>query len=121
MTGKPATQNWNISPRQFLVGWWNALNGRPPMLSIEITRECPLNCPGCYAYSEQHLGAGGPTLRELSDLRGDALVSGVLAFVKKHRPVHVSLVGGEPMVRHKELSRILLAEVSHQRFLSHPL
>ena len=78
------------------------------MLSIEITRECPLHCPGCYAYGDNHLG-GGVTLRELNDKRGDALVDGVLALVRKHRPLHVSLVGGEPLVRHRELSRILLA------------
>jgi len=76
------------------------------MLSIEITRECPLKCPGCYAYGETHLG-GGVTLRGLSDLRGDALVQGVLDLVRKHKPLHVSLVGGEPLVRHRELSRIL--------------
>ena len=78
------------------------------MLSIEITRECPLHCPGCYAYGESHLG-GGVTLRDLNDKRGDDLVEGVLALVRKHRPLHVSLVGGEPLVRHRELSRILPA------------
>ena len=76
------------------------------MLSIEITRECPLHCPGCYAYEEQHLG-GGVTLRELNDFRGDALVDGVLQLVRRHRPVQLSLVGGEPLVRHRELGRIL--------------
>jgi organic radical activating enzyme len=49
------------------------------------------------------------TLRELNDKRGDDLVNGVLALVRKHRPLHVSLVGGEPLVRHRELSRILPA------------
>ncbi len=78
------------------------------MLSIEITRECPLTCPGCYAYGESHLGSE-TTLRQLSDFRGDALVEGVLDLVRKHRPLHVSLVGGEPLVRHRELSRILPA------------
>lgn len=78
------------------------------MLSIEITRECPLSCPGCYAYGDAHLG-GGVTLSELSDLRGDQLVEGVLRLVRKHKPLHVSLVGGEPMVRHRELNRILPA------------
>jgi sulfatase maturation enzyme AslB (radical SAM superfamily) len=34
-------------------------------------------------------------------------VEGVLQLVRKHKPLHVSLVGGEPMVRHRELSRIL--------------
>jgi MoaA/NifB/PqqE/SkfB family radical SAM enzyme len=76
------------------------------MLSIEITRECPLSCPGCYAYGDTHLG-GGVTLSQLNDLRGDQLVEGVLRLVREHRPLHVSLVGGEPMVRHRELDRIL--------------
>ncbi len=78
------------------------------MLSIEITRECPLSCPGCYAYGDSHLG-GETTLRELSDFRGEALVEGVIDLVRRHQPMHVSLVGGEPMVRHRELSRILPA------------
>jgi MoaA/NifB/PqqE/SkfB family radical SAM enzyme len=78
------------------------------MMSIEIARECPLSCPGCYAYGDSHLGRA-TTLRELTDLRGDALVEGVLALVRRHKPMHVSLVGGEPMVRHRELGRILPA------------
>jgi MoaA/NifB/PqqE/SkfB family radical SAM enzyme len=76
------------------------------MLSIEITRECPLRCPGCYAYGDNHLG-GEVTLRELSDKTGDDLVRGVLGLVDRHKPLQVTLVGGEPMVRHRELSRIL--------------
>ena len=76
------------------------------MLSIEITPECPLSCPGCYAYGDSHLG-GKTTLRELADFRGDALIEGVIDLVRLHKPMHVSLVGGEPMVRHRELSRIL--------------
>jgi MoaA/NifB/PqqE/SkfB family radical SAM enzyme len=91
---------------QLFSAWGSILSGRAPMLSIEVTRECPLSCPGCYAYGDSHLG-GGTTLRELSDLRGEALVEGVLALVRKHKPLHVSLVGGEPLVRHRELSRIL--------------
>jgi len=91
---------------ELFAAWGSILNGRAPMLSIEITRECPLSCPGCYAYGESHLG-GERKLTELSDLRGDALVSGVLALVERHRPRHVSLVGGEPMIRHRELSRVV--------------
>jgi len=97
---------------ELFAAWGSILSGRAPLLSIEITRECPLSCPGCYAYGDAHLG-GAITLRELSDLRGDALVAGVLALVKKHGPLHVSLVGGEPLVRHRELSCIL-PELSHQ-------
>jgi hypothetical protein len=77
-----------------------------PLLSIEITKQCPLWCPGCYAYGETHLG-GGATLRDLSDFHGNALIDGVLGLVRKHKPMHVSLVGGEPLIRHRELSRIL--------------
>jgi MoaA/NifB/PqqE/SkfB family radical SAM enzyme len=98
---------------RFLSAWGRILKGRPPMLSIEITRECPLHCPGCYAYQDQHLG-GTVTLRQLHDFRGDALVDGVLNLVREHKPVHLSLVGGEPLVRHKELSRIL-PELSKMR------
>jgi len=76
------------------------------MLSIEVTRECPLHCPGCYAYGSNHLG-GEVTLRELADKRGDELVQGVLGLIDHHQPLQVTLVGGEPMVRHRELSRIL--------------
>jgi len=76
------------------------------MLSIEITRECPLRCPGCYAYGDNHLG-GQTTLRQLNDKSGDDLVRGVLNLVDRHKPLQVTLVGGEPMIRHRELSRIL--------------
>src|SRR6266436_1696250 len=100
--------NPSLTPRQLLAAWGKILSGRVPMLSIEITRECPLSCPGCYAYGETHLG-GEVTLRDLHDLRGDALVEGVLELVRKHEPLHVSLVGGEPLIRHRELSRILPA------------
>lgn len=92
--------------RSVAKAWVGILAGRPPILSIEITRECPLNCPGCYAYGDTHLG-GAVTLRQLSDLRGDALVDGILDLVRCHKPLDVSLVGGEPLVRVKELSRLL--------------
>jgi organic radical activating enzyme len=100
--------NPSLRPGEILAAWGRILTGHEPILSIEITRECPLSCPGCYAYGDTHLG-GGVTLSELSDLRGDELVEGVLRLVRKHKPLHVSLVGGEPMVRHRELSRILPA------------
>jgi sulfatase maturation enzyme AslB (radical SAM superfamily) len=97
-----------MNPREVIAAWLRILLGYAPMLSIEITRECPLSCPGCYAYNDSHLG-GAVVLRQLSDFRGDALVNGVLELVRRHKPLHVSLVGGEPLVRHRELSRILPA------------
>lgn len=98
----------SLTAHEVLAAWGRILSGRIPLLSIEITRECPLSCPGCYAYGNSHLG-GEMTLRDLADKRGDALVDGVLGLVRKHKPLHVSLVGGEPLVRHRELSRILPA------------
>src|SRR5713101_9435126 len=86
--------------------WGRILTGHTPALSIEITRECPLRCPGCYAYGEDHLG-GDLTLREVRDYKGQALVDGVIALVDRHRPLHLSIVGGEPLVRHKELTTLL--------------
>jgi MoaA/NifB/PqqE/SkfB family radical SAM enzyme len=103
--GKPEPE---FTVRQLLQAGRKVLSGHPPLLSIEITRECPLRCPGCYAYQDTHLG-NGVTLRQLSDHRGDELVEGILALVRQHQPIHVSLVGGEPLVRHRELSRILPA------------
>lgn len=98
----------SLTAREMFMAWGRILAGNVPMLSIEITRECPLSCPGCYAYGDSHLG-GGVTLSQLSDYHGDALVDGVIGLVRKHKAMHVSLVGGEPMIRHRELSRILPA------------
>jgi MoaA/NifB/PqqE/SkfB family radical SAM enzyme len=86
--------------------WGKILTGYNPCLSIELTRECPLSCPGCYAYGEDHLG-GGVTLREVSDLKGKALVDGIFDLLHLHKPLHVSIIGGEPLVRHRELDEIL--------------
>jgi MoaA/NifB/PqqE/SkfB family radical SAM enzyme len=87
--------------------WGRILAGHRPILSVEITRECPLRCPGCYAYGDDHLGGGAVTLRGLSDYRGDELVTRFMALVARHRPLHVSIVGGEPLVRYRELNEIL--------------
>jgi sulfatase maturation enzyme AslB (radical SAM superfamily) len=86
--------------------WGRILQGYRPNLSIEITRECPLRCPGCYAYGDEHLG-GGQTLRSLADFKGQALIDGVLDLVARYRPIHLSIVGGEPLVRFRELDTLL--------------
>jgi len=87
-------------------GWGRILRGYHPLLSIEITRECPLRCPGCYAYEPEHLGDRGP-LRSLADYKGQQLVDGVLGLVRRYRPIHISIVGGEPLVRFRELDILL--------------
>ena len=93
--------------------WGRILTGHYPTLSIEITRECPLRCPGCYAYDPDHLAATGQTLRSVADFKGDELVERVIELVKKHKPLHLSIVGGEPLVRFRELNVLLprLAEM----------
>lgn len=91
---------------EVLHAWASILAGRAPSLSIEITKECPLRCPGCYAFDAAHLG-GTSQLRQLSDYKGDELVIKVLALIDEHKPLHVSLVGGDPLVRYRELGSLL--------------
>ena len=91
---------------EILRAWRKILIGEPPSLSIEITRECPLQCPGCYAYQDVHLG-GGVTLRSLADRKGQELINGVLEVADRIRPLHLSLVGGDPLVRHRELDSLV--------------
>ena len=91
---------------RIFAAWGRILAGDMPAMSIEITRECPLRCPGCYAYGDDHLG-GSVTLREVRDYKGQELIDGVLGLVDRHRPLHVSIVGGEPLVRYRELDTLL--------------
>jgi organic radical activating enzyme len=91
---------------EVLHAWARILAGRAPSLSIEITKECPLRCPGCYAFDAAHLG-GVTQLRQLSDYKGEELVAKVLALIDERRPLHVSLVGGDPLVRYRELESLL--------------
>ena len=65
-----------------ISAWGKILTGYQPNLSIEITRECPLTCPGCYAYGGDHLG-GDVTLREIRDFKGPELVSAMFAIARE--------------------------------------
>jgi sulfatase maturation enzyme AslB (radical SAM superfamily) len=98
------TSNLGIHP--IVVAWGRILGGRRPNLSVEITRECPLRCPGCYAYGDEHLG-GDVTLRGLADYKGEELVVRFMELIDRHKPLHISIVGGEPLVRYRELGQIL--------------
>jgi MoaA/NifB/PqqE/SkfB family radical SAM enzyme len=95
-----------MKAQEVIRAWGTILSGRRPSLSIEITRECPLRCPGCYAYEDSHV-AEGVGLRQLQDLKGEALVEGVLRVVDEQRPLHLSIVGGDPLVRFRELDVLL--------------
>ena len=58
------------------AAWGRILSGHTPAMSIEITRECPLRCPGCYAYGDDHLG-GEFTLRQVRGGGASALPKGM--------------------------------------------
>ena len=95
-----------MNTSQILQAWGKILRGERPSLSIEITRECPLRCPGCYAFDDAHLG-GGQTLRDLNDRKGQFLIDGVLEVVDDLKPLHLSIVGGDPLVRYRELESLI--------------
>ena len=95
-----------LKTSEVIRAWGKILKGEQPSLSIEITRECPLQCPGCYAYDDAHLG-GGATLRSLRDRKGQELIDGVLELADRLRPLHLSIVGGDPLVRYRELESLV--------------
>jgi len=95
-----------LQKREIFKAWGRILKGERPSLSLEITRECPLRCPGCYAYDTAHLG-NGLTLRDLHDLKGQALIDRVIEMVDQVRPLHLSIVGGDPLVRYRELQILM--------------
>ena len=95
----------SLAIKPVLQTWGRTLRGRVPSLSIEITKECPLRCPGCYAYEDAHLGT--TNLRSLSDFKGQELIARVLDVVDRYKPLHLSIVGGDPLVRYRELEILL--------------
>lgn len=95
-----------MNTTEVFQAWRVILVGRKPSLSIEVTKECPLRCPGCYAFDPAHL-AGKSELRHLSDFKGEQLVRNILAIVDREKPLHLSLVGGDPLVRYRELELLL--------------
>jgi len=95
-----------VKTSEIIRAWRKILKGERPSLSIEITRECPLRCPGCYAYDDAHLG-GGMILRGLRDRKGQELIDGILEIVGRLKPLHLSIVGGDPLVRYRELELMI--------------
>lgn len=64
-----------------------------------------MRCPGCYAYEDAHLQSG--SLRSVSDFKGEELIRRMLELVDKYKPLHLSIVGGDPLVRYRELEVLL--------------
>ena len=99
-----ATPRRPVLMSSVMTSWGRILCGFSPLLSIELTREYPLQCPGCYAYTDNHLG-GDVTLRQLHDLRGTALVDRVMELVQTHRPLQINLLRYRERVQHVSLPR----------------
>src|SRR5215475_740379 len=72
---------YSVAMEGIFSAWGRILTGYTPALSVEITRECPLRCPGCYAYGDDHLGGGDVTLRTIRDFKGQELIDGFTALV----------------------------------------
>lgn len=47
------------------------------------------------------------TLRSLHDRKGRELIDGVLELVDRLKPLHLSIVGGDPLVRYRELELLI--------------
>jgi sulfatase maturation enzyme AslB (radical SAM superfamily) len=47
------------------------------------------------------------TLRSLHDRKGQELIDGVLEIVDRLKPLHLSIVGGDPLVRYRELELLI--------------
>ena len=43
----------------------------------------------------------------LTEWRGEELVQRVLGLVRRFRPLHVSIAGGEPLIRYRELTCVI--------------
>jgi sulfatase maturation enzyme AslB (radical SAM superfamily) len=46
-------------------------------------------------------------LRDLNDRKGQELVDGVLEVVDRLKPLHLSIVGGDPLVRYREVEQMV--------------
>jgi len=102
-------QEHGLKYKRVYQAWAQLLNGRLPAVSLEITNKCPLSCPGCYAYQPNHVN--GAALETIPDLSGEDLIQGILDLLDRKKPLGLFLVGGEPLVRVRELS-VLLPDIS---------
>src|SRR5438045_498447 len=87
------------------------LSGRPPNLiwflrNLGLPHHHAEYCNACLSEGAVLVMVQTPPSCT-SSKRKIALEDGVVRLVRLHRPLHVSLVGGEPLVRHRELSLIL--------------
>ncbi len=73
---------------------WRFFFSKVKSIEIAITYACNFKCPGCYA---EDLKTTKPTMlsKEM-----------VLGFIKKYKPMHVNITGGEPLL-HPQIYEII--------------
>jgi len=100
-------QKGNDETSEVLHAWRGILSAGRPSLSIEITKECPLRCLDA-THLTKHIWEGRSSSPALG-LPREELVRRVLALADEYEPLHVSLVGGDPLVGYREWSRFCWA------------
>jgi len=78
----------------------------PYSYRVSHDRKSSIKPSDCH-YIIQYLIGGGMTLRDLRDRKGQELIDGVLEVVDRLKPLHLSIVGGDPLVRHRELELMI--------------
>ena len=92
---------WEILPV-----WFRILRGYKPFLSVKVTREGHLHYldySACDAVQPNNKKALG----QISEPRGNRLVEGVLDLIQRNHSQHLSIAGGEPLLRRQEMSVLL--------------
>ncbi len=91
---------------EVLQAWGTIYPGGLPLFRLRSRRNVPCGVRAAMRLTMPTWG-GSAVLRELSDFKGDELVTRVLAILDELRPLHVSLVGGDPLVRYRELEKLI--------------
>ena len=91
---------------EIVQAWGKILKGEKPPAFDRNYQGMPVEMPRLLRVRRRPFG-GGPTPRDLNDRRGQALVDGVLEVVYCIKPLHLSIVGANPMVRYRELELII--------------
>jgi organic radical activating enzyme len=92
--------------RATTVSGLNAHNGPQPSCAVDLNAHNGPQ-PSCALDLNAHNGPQPSCALDLADLPGDELVMGVLAAVHRFKAQQVLLTGGEPLIRHRELKKLI--------------
>ena len=96
----------SMEARAVVRAWGLILSGYRPNLSVEITRECPLRCPGLLRL-RRHAPRRRRRAAATGGLQGPGAHRRHARSSSRVTPLHLSIVGGEPLVRYRELEVLL--------------